>query len=221
MMSKFIGIKAVGFDLDDTLVMTEPKAFETENKVLVRMGHPPMSREVHLSTWGQPLDEAVELRAPGVNSQEFMKVFAEEFEKRLKRDDMDLLTESASSTLEYLSSKGYYLFILTNRDGFETVHLTRGGHPISVHIAPEDVYHRDNVDKPKPDAAAFNWLIARGYKPEECVFVGDSLIDGQAANAAGLKFIATLESGIRADDYFKDIKVSAVINSFGDLKSLL
>lgn len=220
-MPKLKNIRAVGFDLDDTLVMTEPSAFATENRVLAMMGRPPMDREVHYKTWGSKLDEAIAIRSPGVDVDEFMRLFAEEFQRRLKLNDIDLLTDEVENTLVRLGDRGYYLFILTNRDGFETVHLSEGRHPISVHIAPENVFHKDNIPQPKPDPRAFEWLWEKGFKPTECVYVGDSLFDGQAASGAGMHFVATLESGLRTKGYFAEVKVAAFINKFSELTSLL
>lgn len=220
-MPKLQNIRAVGFDLDDTLVMTEPTAFNTENRVLAMMGRPPMSREIHFKTWGHKLDEAIKLRSPGVDVDEFMRLFAEEFQRRLKNDEIDTLTEEVENTLIRLGDRGYYLFLLTNRDGFETVHLSEGRHPISVHIAPENVYHKDNISHAKPDPRAFDWLWAKGFAPAECVYVGDSVMDGQAAAGAGMNFVATLESGIRQKADFAGLKVAAFINKFSDLTDLL
>lgn len=207
--------------MDDTLVMTEVKAFEFENMVLGLMGRPAMPRQTHYDTWGSKLDEAIAVRSPGVDVNRFMELFALEYRKYLRSNEVDVLTEDVRNTLIRLGDKGYYLFILTNRDGFEAEHLSGGKHPISLHIAPENVYHRDNVTSPKPDPRAFEWLWAKGFKPAECVYVGDSVMDGQAAAGAGMKFIATLESGIRRKEDFADIKVTAFINRFDELSSLL
>lgn len=220
-MPKLQNIRAVGFDLDDTLVMTEQSAFNFENVVLAMMGRPPMSRQVHQKTWGRHILDAITERSPGVDVERFGKLFASEFEKMLKTNPIDNLTEEVEETLLALGTAGFYLFILTGRDGFETAHLTKDGHPISLHIAPEDVYHKDNISHPKPDPRAFDWLWAKGFKPNQCVFVGDSIYDGQAAAGAGMNFVATLESGFRSKEDFADIKVTAFINKFSDLTDLL
>ena len=84
-----------------------------------------------------------------------------------------------------------------------------------------NVYHRDNVSHAKPDPRAFDWLWQKGFTPEQCVFVGDSILDGQAAHGAGMKFVATLESGIHDEDYFSGVEVAAFIKSFGELAEIL
>jgi phosphoglycolate phosphatase-like HAD superfamily hydrolase len=49
------------------------------------------------------------------------------------------------------------------------------------------------------------------------VYIGDSLGDAKAANGAGVFFIASLESGIRQEQDFKDFHVDAFINRFPDI----
>lgn len=48
-------IEAVVIDVDDTLCLTEAACFDLENETIQRMGRQPMERNVHLSTWGQPV----------------------------------------------------------------------------------------------------------------------------------------------------------------------
>ena len=47
-------IEALIIDVDDTLCLTEAACFDMENETLMAMGRAPMSREVHINTWGQP-----------------------------------------------------------------------------------------------------------------------------------------------------------------------
>lgn len=219
---KLGNIKAVGFDLDDTLVMSEFPAFEFENRILQLMGRPAMDRKVHQATWGMHIGDAISQRSPGINVKEFMRLFQEEWRKHLEHNsDHDKLSAEVNGLLRNLSSKGYFLFILTGRDEFETAHIRTAGHSVAVHFAPENIYHKDNVAFPKPDPRAFDWLFGIGYRPEECLFIGDSLIDAQAACGAGLKFIATLESGLKKPDDFKAYPVTGFINKLSELAGIL
>jgi phosphoglycolate phosphatase len=79
-------------------------------------------------------------------------------------------------------------------------------------------YYRDNMQFHKPDPRAFNELLsANSLHPEECVYMGDSPSDAQAANGAGLHFIASLESGIRQQQDFEDSHVDAFIAQFPNI----
>jgi phosphoglycolate phosphatase len=219
---KLNGIRAVGFDLDDTLVMSESAAFEFENKILKLMGRPAMDRSVHQASWGQHIGDAISERSPGIDAKRFMALFQSEWRKHLEHNsDHDKLSQEVDTLLRKLSEKGYYLFILTGRDGFETAHIRSAGHSIALHFAPEDIYHKDNVSYPKPDPRAFDWLFKLGYEPQECLFIGDSLIDAEAACGAGLNFIATLESGLKKPADFKQYQATGFINKLSDLAEIL
>ncbi|MFI7129218.1 HAD family hydrolase [Nonomuraea sp. NPDC050153] len=82
----------------------------------------------------------------------------------------------------------------------------------------EAAYHEGNTRFMKPDPRAFDELLAAaGLRPDECVYVGDSPGDAQAANGAGLRFIACLQSGIRKRQDFAAHRVDAFIDAFPDV----
>lgn len=66
-------IRAVVIDFDDTLCLTEEACFDLENEVLRRIGRKPQTRSIHKSTWGRPLFEAIKVRSPGVDVEEFRR----------------------------------------------------------------------------------------------------------------------------------------------------
>jgi phosphoglycolate phosphatase len=220
-MKKLHNIKAVGFDLDDTLVATEEFGFNLENEALAMIGRQTMDRKIHQETWGQHLYEAILERSPGVDVEKFREAFNASFKKHLKVREIDVLAEKTRKALIELGKRAYYLFILTGRDGTETTHLTEGNHPILVHFRAEDIFHRDNLDYHKPDPRVFDWLMQKGFRPEECAYVGDSIYDGQAANGAGLHFVASLESGLKTKDDFSEVEVSAFVNDLSELPDIL
>ncbi len=62
---------------------------------------------------------------------------------------------------------------------------------IEKYMSPADYFTVDMVKQGKPAPDIF--LLAaktKGYKPEDCIVIGDSLNDFRAANAAGMKSIA-------------------------------
>lgn len=79
-------------------------------------------------------------------------------------------------------------------------------------------YYRDNMQFHKPDPRAFEELLqTNSLRPDQCVYIGDSLSDAQAANDAGLKFIASLESGLRQKQDFDPHQVDAFVDKFPDI----
>jgi phosphoglycolate phosphatase len=210
-------IEAVIYDVDDTLCSTEAAAFELENHVLVQMGRIPMEREIHIETWGRPLEEAIALRSPGVDMDTFVALYSETVPQRVASGLLDVIPEASYQSLDRLKAAGKLGVIVTSRAQFELQHMLDAAHPLATRIA--DFYHKGNTAYHKPDPRVFDELFAKydQLSPERCVYVGDSVTDAQAANEAGLLFVASLESGLRSREDFADYKVAAFIGRFAEI----
>ncbi len=210
-------IKAVILDLDDTLIMTEAACFSLENAVLQRMGRRPMSREIHLKTWGQPLFEATLLRSPGVDIAEYRRVLAPLLDEYVANGKLDAVTTAALETIDTIkTSLKKAVLVLTSREESELKHFLSPTNPLARKL--DGFYHRDNMLFHKPDPRAFAHIEAEhGWKPDECLYVGDSTGDAAAAKGAGLHFIASLESGLRAKEDFSEYPVDAFVDALPDL----
>jgi phosphoglycolate phosphatase len=209
-------IEAVIIDFDDTLCLTEEACFNLENETLRRLGREPMSRGIHRETWGQPLYDAIQLRSPGVDADEFWKLMPTVHEEFVGNGQIDIVTEENLQTLDKLAQLGKKLMILTSRTEVEMKHLLVPTHHLASRIA--NFYYKDNMAYHKPDPRAFE-VIERehGLLPAQCVYVGDSPGDAAAAKGAKLHFVASLEGGLRSRDDFDAYPVDAFINKFADL----
>lgn len=209
-------IKAVIIDFDDTLCLTEAVCFDLENEVLVRMGRPKMSREVHLKTWGKPLFEAIIERSPGVDVEEYKKAYHPVIAEFIESGKLDAIAKENYETLDNLIKSGKLIMILTSRTHGEVKHLIHKDHLLSSRV--KAFYYRDNMQFHKPDPRAFGELLAENnLQPAQCVYVGDSRSDAEAAYGAGLYFIASLESGLREKQDFNGTHVNKFINKFSEL----
>jgi phosphoglycolate phosphatase len=209
-------IKAVVVDVDDTLCLTEAVCFEMENDVLARMGRPHMGCEIHLSTWGRPLFDAIKDRSPGVDVEEFKKAYHPVILEYVRDGKLDAIPEANYAALDELIAEGLQIMLLTSRTHSELKHMLAPDHLLASRV--KAFYYRDNMQFHKPDPRAFAELLEHhGLEPHDCVYVGDSLSDATAANEAGLKFIASVESGIRTREDFANYKVDAFIDRFPDL----
>lgn len=209
-------IKAVILDFDDTLCMTEAACFELENDVLLRMGRSPMSRDIHLKTWGRPLFEATLDRSPGIDIDEYRRVYEPLIESYVASGKLDSISDVNMSAIDTLITRGFSVLVLTSRVESELKHLLDPQHPLTSRLA--GFYHQDNMKFHKPDPRAFAHIEhEHGWKPEECVYVGDSVSDAQSAKGAGLHFIASLESGLRTRQDFEGLPVDAFIETFADV----
>lgn len=209
-------IEAVIIDFDDTLCLTEESCFGLENETLQRMGRAPMSREIHVQTWGQPLGDAIQLRSPGIDVDAFWQLMPSVHEEYIANGQIDIVTNENIEALDRLTKLGKKLMILTSRTKPEVRHLLDPSHHLAGRLT--SFYHKDNTDFHKPDPRVFE-VIERdhGLRPEQCVYVGDSPSDAVASNGAGLLFIANLESGLRQTSDFSQNRVDYFIHKFPDI----
>jgi len=209
-------IEAVIVDVDDTLCLTEAASFDLENDVLARMGRPPMSRAIHLATWGEPLLDAMPYRSPGLDLARFAALFPAEHQRYLAEGRLDVIPAENLEALDALAAPGRTIMLLTSRAEAEVRHLLEPGHALAGRVT--GAYHQGNTKFRKPDPRVFDELLAEtGFRPERCVYVGDSPGDAVAAAGAGLRFIACLESGVRRADEFEPRFVSAVVATFPEV----
>ncbi len=213
-----MSVKAVVIDFDDTLVMTELACYVLENEALRRMGREPMSRETHMRTWGMQIGEAITLRSPGINTEEYFPIANTVHQEMVKAGEIDVVSDENIAALDTLISRGLQLFIVTSRTEDECQHLLDPNHHLSSRFV--HIYHAGNTSHVKPDPRVFDDLL-RTYalRPDECVYIGDSPSDGVAAKNAGMKFVACFESGLRSSDDFTHITPDCSINVFKQLPS--
>ncbi|MEV4347123.1 HAD hydrolase-like protein [Actinoplanes sp. NPDC049596] len=213
-------IKAVIVDVDDTLCLTEAASFELENEVLARMGRPPMTREVHLATWGETLLAAMPLRSPGVDLELFAELFPVLHQRYLAEGRLDVIPAENLAALDRLVESGCTILLLTSRTEAEVRHLLAPDHVLAGRVT--GAYHQGNTRFRKPDPRVFDELLAEtGLRAEHCVYVGDSPGDAVAAGGAGIRFVACLQSGVRRLDEFDPRYVTASVDSFPEIPSVI
>lgn len=215
-----MSLKAVIIDFDDTLVMTELACFVLENEALRRMGRQPMSRELHTSTWGMQIADAIKLRSPGIATNEYFTVANTVHQEMVDAGEIDVVPDENIAALDRLISQGLQLFILTSRTEDECQHLLDPDHHLASRFV--HIYHSGNTTHLKPDPRAFkNLFEVHDLNASECVYVGDSPSDAVAANKAGMKFIACFESGLRTSEDFAHVTVDSSIQKFVDLPAAI
>ncbi|MEU4238585.1 HAD-IA family hydrolase [Actinoplanes sp. NPDC026619] len=210
------GWKAVIVDVDDTLCLTEAASFDLENDVLAAMARPPMPREIHLATWGEPLLDAMPQRSPGVDLTRFAALFPVLHQQYLADGRLDVIPPENLRTLDHLVADGRTVLLLTSRTEPEVRHLLAPDHVLATRIT--GAYHQGNTRFRKPDPRVFDELLAEtGFGPGQCVYVGDSPGDAAAAAGAGIAFIACLQSGVRRRDEFDPRHVTAAVGTFPEI----
>lgn len=215
-MRESSALSTIIIDFDDTLCLSEQACFELENEVLRRMGRSPQSREVHRRTWGMQIEQAMTLRSPGINIDEFWRIMKPAHQEFVQQGHIDQVPQANLATLDTLAARDLQLFILTSRTEAEVIHLLDPAHHLAGRIT--EIYHADSTTHIKPDPRVFDVLLKRHQlNPATCAYVGDSPSDGVAAKGAGMHFIASFESGIRTTEDFSQTVVDASIHHFTEL----
>ena len=196
--------------------MTEASAYKIENLVAQEMGFAPMTREDHTKNWGQPLQEAIFGRIPGIDARVFMEEYEKVLPEFINSGEVDVITEINLKTLDKIRDRSIKTAILTSRSYMEVKHLLAETHPIASKI--DAFYHRDNTGYVKPNPKVYDKALQYfNVKPNEAVYVGDNLGDAISAKEAGLHFIALLESELLTKEDFKSIPVDYFALKFEDI----
>lgn len=209
-------IKLIIIDFDDTLSLTEEAFYHIENHIAGKLGFPPMSRVAHQKNWGKPVKEAITKRIPGIDPDKFMEIHKEVLPGFVNSGKVDSISQENIETLKKLKTQDKELAILTSRTFNETRHLLDGNHHINKWITK--IYHADNSKYLKPDPKVFDQILKDfNVKPQEAIYIGDSIGDGISAKGAGIHFIAVLESGLRTKEDFNSIQVDFFARSFPEI----
>ncbi|NUT33063.1 MAG: HAD family hydrolase [Hamadaea sp.] len=203
-------------DVDDTLCLTEAACFALENEVLAAIGAQPIARDVHLATWGMSLMAALPIRSPGVDLDRFAVAYPDVLRAYIADGRLDAIPAENLQALAALAGQGRAVMVLTSRTAEEMSHLLDAGHPLATTLRA--VFHAGNTRFGKPDPRVFDeFFAATGFDPGDCVYVGDSPGDADAARGAGLHFIACLQSGVRTRQAFDGRDVCAYVSAFPEV----
>lgn len=217
-------VKAVIFDLDDTLIRSGIDYGEVKSSIirfLVRSGVDEGLLNENMSNL-EIIDRAIKY----LREKNFGEVRVKEIinsvhamfnEAELKSLGKAMLMDGSIETLVALKGLGFKIGVVTNSCGtysrriFEMFSLSRY---IDVLVT------RDDVTRHKPDPEhLLKALESLGVDVSEAVFVGDHLIDALCARKAGVKFILLKSERQGSRDAEKS--ASAVIDSLSELPSLI
>ena len=176
-------VKGVLFDMDGVLVFSEDAWFAVYNATLEEFGHAAIPREAFDAIYGNGTQADRALYMPERSVAEIDAAYARHFEERLDRirpngDAPDVLKE-------------------LRRRGISTSVATNTNRPLADRILGEHgllplldaVACADEAGAGKPDPAVVRLAARRVDTPlEDCLFVGDSKYDEEAARRAPVRF---------------------------------
>lgn len=209
--------QAIVFDFDYTLADSSTPVIACVNYALRTLGLPEAEPQAVRRLIGYDLYHTFDVlageRAEG-RADDFLRLF-QEYSELVMVDGTVILENAAAalgdlssrSKLAILSSKGrIHIEAILRREGLlNCFHTIVGGRDVT-NLKP----HPEGLDKV---------LGALGATPEGSLYVGDSLVDAEAAQRAGVDFVAVL-SGVTAAREFDGFDTLAIIENVAGLSRL-
>lgn len=212
-------VRAVLFDFDYTLADSSSGIVRCIDHALTGLGLPPAPPEVARQTIGLSLPDTLTFLLGEVSAEQkerFAQLFLE-MSERIMVDQTMLLPGTRRAVTQLLQS-GFPLGVVSTkyRRRIEAV-LEREG----LRDAFDVLIGGDDVSQLKP--APEGLLLAAshlGIDPAHCLYVGDSPTDAEAADLAGMPFVATL-SGVTSPEVLASHQPLALIPDVGALPTWL
>lgn len=208
-------IKAVIFDFDDTLMKTSDLYYKKTKAALIAHDISVPPRKLYNKHFGKPALKMFKCIFPNEDAEKIMKLaFGYNFNTNGRTLD------GVIELFKFLKKKRVKIGLLTNGDRENLKDKLKfmkiGQYFEYIHSMEDSVYH-------KPHPKVFNKILAKfNIYPEEAFYVGDLIVDAQAARRAGLNFIATL-TGLHSKNKFKQEKVSEqfIVKSLKEVPEIL
>lgn len=181
--------KAIAFDYDYTLVDATQGIADSINYALERAGLPPMEHSELRPYVGIPIEQIFRSRSSVCDEQQLERLVADFFDKAgtTMTRGTELLPHT-DAAIRSLHERGFILAIVSTK---RTDRLAEGLEKFGLRGCFSLLIGGDMVRRHKPDPQGLlDVLEQTGLSREEALFVGDTTIDAQTAQNAGVDFCA-------------------------------
>ena len=214
--------RVVLLDLDGTLIDTAPDLAGAANHVLQKLGRAPAEMPVIRGFIGNGVRELMRraLAIHGDPSEVELDAAMVDFSKYYGEHLLDhsVLYPGVRSTLEALQIQGRELVCITNKAAAFTVPLLQR---LDLYDFFGLVLSGDSLPRKKPDPLPLTHTAEHFHQPVgNCLLVGDSRNDTQAARAAGMP-IACVTYGYNGDEPVHCLEPDAVLDNMSELLDIL
>lgn len=215
-------IKAVMFDLDDTLIHSTIDFMKLKRKTIdfySSLGISPYTLSPNMKTH-EILQKATSmLRKKGYTTVEILCIvkMTSSLWNQIEMEHVSATcaVEGAKEILTILKKQSYEVGVVTRscrRYALKALKLTGLLEFVDVIVARDDC----GKDKPDPEPLV-QAMRAVGSKAEETIMIGDSITDFLCSKNAGVRFIGIL----RGDDHLKNLKRNTCVVTIQDLRDLV
>lgn len=211
-------------DLDGTLVDSVPDLAHCVDEMMKALGKAPWGIEKVRSWVGNGVDRLI-MRAltdtlwddpPEELFNKAQPIFMDLYAKNTS--GRSCLYEGVVEGLDYLKSNGFKVGCVTNKAEAFTVPLLKD---MGIFDKFDIVVSGDTTPKKKPDPMPLLYAAEQmGKKPADCLMVGDSMHDVEAARNASFQ-VVSVPYGYNHGVDIREANPDAVIDSLAELKTLL
>lgn len=192
--------RAICFDFDYTLGDCTDAIVAGFQHAFSVLGHPKPSRDAIRNTVGFMLEDAYSILT-GINDPEEIEKFRPLFREVAitRQREEAFLFDGASELLLALHAQGIPLGIVSSKVSETIVYIMNRlnlGHTLNLVIGSSDVIHH----KPHPEGL-LSALNRMNVPPSHCLFCGDTIIDAETAQRAGVPFVAVLNGTTPAEAF--------------------
>jgi HAD superfamily hydrolase (TIGR01509 family) len=190
------------FDIDGTLVDTNPAHVEAWRRAFRRLGYDVSQERIEVEI-GKGGDKLV----PSVLGDEAEAVSGEDLRKAQKKEFLSIARQErfrifpgVPEIFDALRARGIRTAVATSSDE-NHLKATLDSAELDLTRLVDVVVTKSAADASKPDPDVIETALERlGFAPAECPMVGDTVYDAQASRAAGVPFLGVLTGGTSASD---------------------
>jgi len=192
-----MSLRGIIFDIDGTLVDTNPAHVEAWRRAFQRLGHEVPSRRIELEV-GKGGDKLV----PAILGPQGEEREGEQLRKAQKQEFLAIAAQerfrvfpAVPDIFEALRSRGIETALATSSDD-KHLKATLASAGLDLTRLADVVVTKSSADASKPDPDIVEAAVAKlGLQASQCAMVGDTIYDAQACRAAGVVFLGVLSGG--------------------------
>lgn len=189
---------AVLFDLDGTLIDSLELILNSARYAFEKLDRVAPPDEEWLAGVGIPLFTMFERYARDTTDRDRLILAYREYQLA-NHDRLVRCYDGIADTVRELHHRGHELGIVTSKSDALAM---RGLSHVGIARYMDTIVGCDSSSRHKPDPEPVRIALQRlGRAPEEAVFVGDSVFDMMAGNAAGVRTIAVLWGAARKEEF--------------------